>query len=252
MRPRSASVLAALVALIGVTLLSGCDGGTSPKAPVPAGLASLPPNQIVAKALAAARAAGSLHSASTAKTGLGSAVYSDDSSARAGRQVITEPGDGGHATILVLAGVGYIRGNAVALAGFFGLPDATAVQLAGRWLSVRPGQTGYQQIVQGVTTGSLLGASAPTGRLTVTPPTRVDGYPVVGVRGQVAASAGLPPGSADILYVAATGRPLPVSVQEGTGSNEVTVVFSHWGENVRVSAPRHVTPLPTGAGPLPV
>jgi hypothetical protein len=246
---RAARALAAvLAALSGLAVLAGCSAGSSQTSSVSAGLADLRPQQILSKARAAVEAAGSLHYASIARSGSASAEYSDDSFPNAGRQVIKISG-GGRATVLLVAGVGYMRGNTAALTGFFGFPETTAARLAGRWISIRKGDLGYEQITAGLTTGSVLDEAIPVGRLTVTGPRTLDGRSVIGVRGKVPAIVGMPAGATDTLYIAATGRPLPVRCQEGLGSLRVSVVFSRWGETMHVAAPRHAIPFPSGSSP---
>lgn len=259
MRPaRTATLTVALAALscIGLTagLITGCSGSATSQPPAASsGLAALPPRQILSKADAAATAAGSLHFASTSKDGSSSIVFNDDSASSSGRQDITISG-GGQMTVLVIHGVGYVDGNAAGLTGFLGLPNATAVQLAGRWVSFTSGDPGYQQVVDGVTTSSVLSEIDPVGALTKTAQTTVDGQSVVGVRGPAPATDGMPAGSTVTLYVAVTGRPLPVSALEGSGKDQTDITLSRWGESVSVSPPQGVIPLPssTPSGPIPV
>jgi hypothetical protein len=226
--------------------VTGCTGGTSPKPPGPSGLAGLPPKQILSEALAAARAAGSVHSETTIRQGSSSLVFSDDSSPSSGRQDITLS-SGGHMTVFLVAGTGYVRGNATALSGFLGLPAPTALRMAGRWISFSRGGAGYEQVVTGVTTQSTLDEITPVGALTKTGVRTVDGQPLVGVRGRVRSSAGAPGGTVT-LYVAATGRPLPVSAQ-GNLQGPLSEVFSRWGEPVHVTAPPDAIPLPSAPAP---
>jgi len=236
--------------LSGLVLLAGCSGGTSTsqKQSAPAGLSSLPPGQILSWALAAARAAGSMHFGVTSTASGHTVVFDQDSSSSAGRQVITISG-GGQETVLVLGRATYVRGNAVALAVTLGFPAAQALRLAGRWISLRPGDPGYQAVTEGVTLGSVLDEVVPLGPLTSTGRTTIDGQTVVGVRGTAAASTSVPRGTPVTLYVAATGRPLPVSCQQGPASNRTSIVFSRWGEPVHVAAPRNAIPLPSSSGP---
>lgn len=246
---RLAAALAAVSSLVLVaSLAAGCSGGSAPQPPGRSGLAALSPQQILSRADAAAKAAGSVHFASTSNEGSGSLVFSDDSAAGGGRQDITMS-DGGRMTVLLVSGIGYVNGNATALSGFLGLPASTSAQLAGQWISFTSGSPGYQQVVGGVTTGSVLSEISPVGTLTKTIRRTVDGQPVVGVTGPAPASAQLPKGSKITLYVAATGRPLPVSCLEGTGKSLTSITLTHWGEPVSVAAPSHAIPVPAASAP---
>lgn len=229
-------------------LAAGCSGGSGSQPPAQSGLAALPPQQILSKADTAAKAAGSLHFSSTTKVGPASIAFNDDSEPGGGRQDVTMS-DGGQMTVLLLSGIGYVNGNAAALSGFLGLTDAMSAQLAGHWISFSPGSPGYQQVVDGVTTSSVLREITPASPLTKTARKTVDGQAVVGVSGPAPASAQMPRGSKITLYVAASGRPLPVSCLEGTGSNLTTLNLSHWGEQVSVAPPASaipVSPAPPG------
>lgn len=247
-KARAASGLAAvLAALSGLALLAGC-AGSRPAAR--GGVASMPPNLILAEARAAAETAGSVHFVQTGRTTQETGLNVADAASSVGRDVMTLS-DGGQATVLVTGDVAYLRANLVALTGYFLLPDATASRIAGRWISVRSSTAGYQQLWKGLsfemTTGSVLGAFTPAGPLTKTATRTVDGRLVVGVRGKVPPGTGAAPGATETLYVAATGEPLPVSCQEVYRSTEVTTAFSRWGETVHVTAPPGVTPIPAAS-----
>jgi hypothetical protein len=229
-------------------LLAGCTGaGQKPGAT--SGLAALPARQILSRADAAATAAGTLHFSSTTKAGSSSIVFSDDSASAGGRQDITISG-GGQMTVLVVHSVGYVNGNATALSGFLGIPAATAVQMAGRWISFTNGDPAYKLVVTGVTTSSVLSEINPVGTLTKTGPITVDGQSVIAVSGPAPASDDMPKGSKVTVYVAATGRPLPVSCLEGSGPNQTRITLSRWGEHVSLAAPQAI-PLPSRTPSLP-
>ena len=121
------------------------------------------------------------------------AVYSDDSADGAGRQEITI-GGGEHAIVLVVGEVTYIKGNEAALTGYFGFPSAAAGRLVNRWISFRPGNTGYQELTSGVKLAGLAGQLELTGPLMIKAPGMVGGRSTVGVHGTVPASAGAPGG----------------------------------------------------------
>ena len=232
-------LVAALAAVGGLAWLAGCASQT-PQAP--AGLASDPPRFIQAEALAAAQVVGSVHIDMTSSSGSGSTVYRSDVSSSDGRQVITITG-GGEATVLDVAGVGYVSGNPAALVGFFGFPAAVSARLTDRWVSFRSGQPYYQQVVDAVTLGSAIGVVTLSGRLTSKGAHRVGGQPVIGVRGTAPSVPGVPAGTKATLFVATTGRMLPVSYQEVSGGLRLSAVFSRWGEKVSVAAPRDAIPI---------
>jgi hypothetical protein len=54
---------------------------------------------------------------------------------------------------------------------------------------------------------------------------------------------GVPAGTKATLFVATTGRMLPVSYQEVSGGLRLSAVFSRWGEKVSVAAPRDAIPI---------
>lgn len=238
--PRAGRGLAACVAAVaGLACLAGC---ASPKPRPPAGLAGDPPQFIQEEALGAAEAAGSVHVDMTSSSGSGSTVYSSDVSSSAGRQVITITG-GGDATVIDVAGVAYVSGNPPALVGFFGFSPAVSARLTGRWVSFRSGQPYYQQIIDALTLGSAMNVVTLSGRLTTKGAERLDGQRVVAVRGTAPSVPGVPAGTKATLYVATTGRMLPVSYAEASGSIHLSAVFSQWGEKVSVTAPRDAIPI---------
>jgi hypothetical protein len=238
--PRADRGLAAsLAAVAALACLAGCAG---PKPRPPAGLAGDPPRLIQEEALAAAEVAGSVHVDMTSSSGSGSTVYSSDVSSSAGRQVITITG-GGDATVLDVAGVAYVSGNPPALVGFFGFPAAVSARLTGRWVSFRSGQLYYQQIIDAMTLGSAMDVVTLSGRLTSKGVRRMGGQPVVAVLGTAPGVPGVPAGTKATLYVATTGRMLPVSYAEASGSIHLSAVFSRWGEKVSVAAPRDAIPI---------
>jgi hypothetical protein len=241
---------AATTVLAAAALLAGCGaGGTSSKPPThpakPAAstgtaLASLPPAQILSKALAAAEAAGSVHFAGTNRSSSGTSSYDQNASSDVGNQVITTS-SGGRVTIRMVAGVGYLRGNVTALSQIF--PGKAVSQFAGRWIATRPGDPGYQDVTVGVTLASALAEFTPAQPLTSTGPQTVDGQSVIGVKGVAPADGSLPKGQPVILYVMATGQPLPVSFQGGNGADQSAIAFSQWGETVHTAAPAHSVPI---------
>ena len=253
---RVTRVLSAVTSVLGAAvLLSGCGGGTASSTPSHAAkppasastatsLASLPPAQILSKALAAAEAAGPVHFTEIQRSDSGTSTYDQNASSGAGNQVIRNAG--GTVTVRVVAGVGYFRATATALAQLF--PGKAVSQLAGRWIAARQGDAGYQDVTVGITLASVLAECTPGGSLTSTGPQTVDGRSVIGVKGVAPANSGVPQGQPVTLYVMATGQPLPVSFHGGSGVDQVTAAFNRWGETVRAVAPANPLPITSVTG----
>jgi hypothetical protein len=244
MRPdvRTGVILGLAGLTAGMILLAGCDG--TKQVPAPPGHAA----QTLARVLALTRAAGTVHISVQARQGPFTATYSSDAGVNAGRQKVTA-GDGGKATILEVNGVGYLQANEKALAGFLGIPQALARRYAGRWISFRAGDPRYQQVVSGVTIGSVAEELALTSPVSPVGTTTVDGQVVEGFTGGSPVAWHAPAGITAKLYVAARGKPLPVRFEGGVAPSVERVTFSHWGEPLRVTAPPSALPSSVLSGP---
>jgi hypothetical protein len=253
---RTIRLLTAIVSVFGAAaLLSACGGGAASSKPpasvkpsasasTAAALASLPPAQILSKALAAAQAQGPVHFSETSRSASGTSSYDQNASSDGGNQIIRN--SSGKVTVRMVAGVGYFRADATALAQLF--PGKAVSQLAGRWIVAHPGDPGYQNVTVGITLPSILAECTPTGSLTSTGPQTINGQSVIGVKGVAPANAGVPQGEPVTLYVLATGQPLPVSFQGGSGADQVTATFSKWGEAASTAAPANPLPITSVTG----
>ncbi len=244
---RVISVLTAATAVLGTAaLLAGC-GGSGPKPAKP--LADLPAKQILAEALASARSAGSMRFDEQVTASSVTVDVVGDALPAIGRQETTGS-NGAVMTELVRPGSTYVRGNAAALTGFLGLRAKKAARLANRWLVLNAGDRNYQQVTQGVTADSVLSSVTPVGTLTKSKLQKIGSQSVVGVVGTAPASSELPAGADAELWVAATGKPLPVAAEELSGNGtriELTFTRSSWGEKVtEVAVPAGAVPFPAG------
>jgi hypothetical protein len=241
-----AAAMLSLSALAGVAGMAGC-GGSSPKPARP--IAELPPKQILAKALAAARSAGSVHFDVQATVSSVTVDVAGDARPTAGRQVATSS-NGAVMTELVLPGSAYIHGNAAALTGFLDLRAKRAARLANRWFVMHPGDPNYQQITEQVTAESVLSSVIPLAPLVKAKKVqKISGESVIGVVGKAPDTSDLPAGTDDELWVAATGKPLPVAALQVSGSDKLEVFFtrSSWGKKVTdLTAPAGAVPYPGG------
>jgi hypothetical protein len=195
---------------------------------------------MLTKALAAATTAGSMHFTVTEKSSSSSSTDDQNASLDSGTQVLTYS-SGASATFRLVDGVAYLRANAGALAELF--PNKAVASLAGRWIATHPGDPGYEDVTDGMTLATALPEFTPTGTLTSTGPQTVDGKAVIGVKGVTPPNIGIPEGQPAILYVMATGQPLPVSFQAGAGADQEIATFSQWGEAVNPVAPAHPVPI---------
>jgi len=249
----------AVAALAAVTACASSGSSTGAKGTRPAQPSAAtsatetgqPASAMLASALAALRASPSVHLHGVIKSSSHVGVLSQDSGADAGRQVWTIDGNE-HGTVLVVGGVGYIKGNAAALTGFFGFPTGLATRLVGRWISFHPGDsaggTNYQAVTSAVTLASVADELRLTGPLTLTAPTVAAGQPVVGVHGRVPGHDN-PPGSTLTLYVASRGHPLPVTFQTKAAVGQATYRFSRWGEALHLTAPPNSIPAASLSSP---
>jgi hypothetical protein len=255
----TSGVTAAAAVLSTAALLAGCGGGSTPSSKPPdhtskpttsastttSSLTGLTATQILTKALAAAVAAGSVHFSVTGRSNSTGSTDDQYASSDSGTQVTTYT-NGAKATFVLVNGVGYLNANAAALAELFA--GKKVAPLVGRWIATHPGNPGYEDITDGMTLGSAMTEFTPTGTLTSTGPQTVDGKSVIGVKGVAPPNIGVPQGQPAILYVMATGQPLPVSFQAGAGGDKETATFSLWGQTEHPVAPANPLPITSVMG----
>jgi hypothetical protein len=247
-------------ALLGLGMLAGCTSAGSSAAPPTAAASAgratptagshaaaapaLPATRLLSAAIAAVRAGGSVHMDITGKAAGHPETVSADATNTGGRQVITY--GTGHATVLLIDGVGYVQADAQTLEGIFQATQAQAEQAAGQWVSLRPGEklglSTYDDVTAGITLSSIAQQMEVSGVLSKTAPTTVDGQAVIGVLAPLPASDGLP-GAKLLLYVTDNAALRPVREElVGGGSTTNTVTFSRWGKRVRLTAPPNAIP----------
>ena len=259
-----------IAALLGLGALAGCSGGgaspaasgranqTGPTshtgssaapasgAPAAASPAGKSAPVLLRDTLAALRAGGSVHVDMTDTSPQSSLVYSDDATASGGRQVITIDRTG-HATILFIAGVGYVQANANGLAAIFDVPQQLADQFADQWIALRPGEklglSTYDDVTAGITLSSVATELGPNGTPTLAAPGIVAGQRVVGVQVPLPAGQQLPATARDVLYITDNSLLRPVlSEVTNAGSYKYQMSFSHWGEPLHLTAPANAVP----------
>jgi hypothetical protein len=145
-------------------------------------------------------------------------------------------------SILLMDGTAYFSGNASGLTGYFGLPQAVAATLSGKWVSVSSTDSGYTSVVAGLTLPAALKEASPTGVIAQGKMKKLKGQLTTSISGTGSAST-----VATSLFIAAKGKPLPVEAVASAGSGKKVsgeiVTFSHWGEKVHVPTPSNAIPL---------
>jgi hypothetical protein len=211
-------------------------------------LAARSPKQLRAAMLAAASARHSVHYVSTTSAaGHAIRIVSDVGPGRGIQRItVTNGSQSGPATVLVVGGSAYIRGNAFTLHNFFPLTQAQATRYAGAWISIPPTSGAYATVATDATFASFLADLLPSKHLAVVRAT-VAGRKSVGLRGTVR-QAGLK--LIETVYAPASGKPLPFqekAVASGVPGTS-TVRMSRWNEPVHLTAPANAVPIATVLG----
>lgn len=225
-RLRPAALLAGVLLALAVAI-AGCGGSDSSGN----GVASKPPNEILAAAKSAAESASSVHVAGMLRSGTTPLTLDMNlASGRGGRGRISE--NGLSFEVIVVNDTVYIKGNS-AFYSHFGA-GAAAQLFQGKWLKA-PASSGELASLASLTNlGKLLDQTlSSSGALVRGPTTTVAGAPVVELHD--AAKNGS-------LYVATTGQPYPIEVVKH-GAETGHVSFTDWNVPVTLSAPSDVIDL---------
>ena len=167
-------------------------------------------------------------------------LYSDDVGRDSGRQTL-EISTGIQTHVLIANGAEYFDGNYSALTVFYGLSAAAARKIGNRWVSVPTSNRDYGAVASQVTLASALRHVMPDGQLTETAPRKLDGTPVIGIRGR---------SGTDVvtLEVTRSKTPLPLAaIINAPGSTSpigsTTVKFTDWGERLGIKPPASSLPV---------
>jgi len=249
-----------------VALLACCVGLgvvlSSPTTP-PNGLAGRSASQVIATAVGAARATGSLHLVETAHLGAVRVGAVGDIGQTRGRIRVSSGAQGllGTGTVLWLPNILYVQGNATFLSAIFAGSTSASARVANQWVAFGSGSPEYSEFSTDDAFVSMLDSLQPDGHLSLGPVHRVDGVNVVGVAGsRTVTSNGVHLGATVTLDVSTTAPFVPVALIErisaGIVSGIETLQFSDWGQSVVVVAPAKSVPStsvpglapPTGGG----
>lgn len=203
------------------------------------------PKQLRAAMLVAASAHHSVHYVSmTTAAGHSIKIVSDVGPGRGIQRItVTKGTESGPATVLLVPGSAYIKGNAFTLQNFFPFTQAQATRYAGQWISIPPSSGAYASVATDATYPSFVGDMVPGKHLAVVR-ARIAGRRAVGLRGTVRQ------GNLTIVetvYAPASGKPLPFeekAVAKGVPGTSL-VRISRWNEPVHVTAPPNAVPIAT-------
>jgi hypothetical protein len=152
-----------------------------------------------------------------------------------------------HISAEVVGKTGYVNGNSTALRNIIGLTAAQANKHAGKWLSFPMSNKALAQLTAGLLRSQVATELSFAGPYIFAGDANVNGQNAKGIQGSVTTNDGTK--VPEVLYVPATGKPLPIQeVTDPGGKAHASVVhgtvsFSNWGEHVAVSAPAHSTSL---------
>ena len=145
--------------------------------------------------------------------------------------------DTARAEVIQIGQEAYIRGNAAAISGFFGLTKNDPQQLANTWISIVPSDGGeYTTVISAVTLKSDFqqpDALRTTVRRARRHPRRPALHPDHRARLERPGTA--PPRAT--LYVTDSKTPIPVEYKAGQRKATSTTTWSRWGHTGRLTAP---------------
>jgi hypothetical protein len=183
----------------------------------------------------------SVHYVSAGTIAKSSILSSGDAGPASGTQevLISQGSESDSASLIVIGGITYMKGNAQALTNLAGLSGLQATADAGKWVQFATDSQAYSQIVAGVRSRDVAQELALKGPYALGAPRLLNGYRVVTITGTQKFSG--QKAMHTVLYVRAYGRHVPVEEDsvnaKGKPDGVEHTVFSKWGEAVRPQAP---------------
>ena len=228
--PLTAAASAAVLALVGAgTALPAAAAGRSPQTSA---------SKLLAQALRAASAAGSVHFVDKSSVGSQSQQLVGAISAPTAGESLS-----GVAPLAVelVGGTIYVSGAASSLQRALPISATQAQQVGNKWIMVQSGDTPYQTLAQALSLSSALASFTPTGstaRLGKT--AKVGGHKVIPIEGRPSSLTKGTSGSV-ALFVSAKAPHLPVGgtlvLANRTQRLNEAVAYTSWGAPVTLSAP---------------
>ncbi|HUA95732.1 MAG TPA: hypothetical protein VMB82_09420 [Acidimicrobiales bacterium] len=229
---------------------AGAAGSTaSPSSRVrTVGSGRVSPKAVLTASLDAAQAQGSVHYVATSAVGDKSVrVTGDTATATASQAVVLHVGKGtGHVTGRLVDGAVYLRGDTLGLEDYLGMPSTLAPKYVGQWISFPSSTKSYSTIAKSMSLTSAIDQISVEAPLSGGQRTTRGGRSAVSIKGTTTSLSSTGNKGTAILYVSATGSPLPLAYH-GTGTQEKksetgTVIYSKWGETVKPKVPAKSVP----------
>ena len=227
--------------LAGLVLAGSVLTGAVALAPEAAG-ASTPNASTLYREALATTSSWSVHYASSSTESKVTLDETGDAGPASGTQtVLTGKGSlGDSATIDVIGGISYLKGNVGGLENLAGMSAVQAAVVAGQWIQFPTDDAAFSQLVAGVRSQDLAKELALKGPLSLGRPRTLDGSAVDSIEGTQVFGAKTV--LHVVLYVRAQGTHVPVEEDSLDAQGKPTVaehiVYSKWGEIVRPEAPQ--------------
>ncbi len=209
-----------------------------------AGAAQVPTTSSVLTAAKAAIAQRTgVHLVVTSKSSSTSVV--EHVAADLGKAIGAETISDGTGTVLikVTPTYAYLSGNSTGLTKVVGLSAAEVSKLGSDWVSVKAGTSQYTGLAGSITVSSVASV-LPAVKGTKLSAPAASGKGVYALKWETAATSSAPKFT-NTLTLSAVGATLPVEeVTTAPGGALETVMLSHWGEHVQVTAPPAASTIP--------
>jgi hypothetical protein len=197
--------------------------------------ATVSPQALYSATLKAGEAQRSVHWTSRAASGGAVVAMVCDVARTSGIQRISySDGTGsGKATVLVVGGNVYLRGDAFTLTGFMGFNAFATAKYADTWIEIPKSDPRYPSVAAGITLRSAVEQVAMVSPFRQLPNAFVHGKKVLVVAGE---APGTTPAGV-VLYARPGALHLPVGAVSKTTGAASSIFFSRWNEPVLVSKP---------------
>lgn len=204
------------------------------------------PVQLLQEVLTAAGAADTCHYEAVWRADGISQIVVGDARPSSGSESVSVGAD--RFSVVFTGQAAYFDGDAAALRDQLGFGAAAASADSGKWISLQQSDGPYPDVEEGLTTSAAL-AQVMMAPYSVSPPHRTHGVLLSRISGRIPHGR-VVMGSASLDVLSRSKLPELYSARGSDGGRpwSATIVFSHWGENVKLRAPTQALPFTSLAG----